>query len=84
MVETRRRKFRRRRRDVGELCILHERVPLHEVLSEGFDQDVVGAELAESLVVLLVNEIRALVARQIDLLDRVRNEASLQRESALD
>ena len=84
MIHARRRESRRIGGDVCELRILHERVPLHEVLSERFDQDVVGAELAESLVVLLVNEIRALVARQIDLLDRVRNEASLQRESALD
>ena len=49
VVETRRRKFRRRRRDVGELRILDERVPLHEVASERLDQDVVGPQRAESL-----------------------------------
>ena len=49
MVETFRRKFRRIRGDVGELRILHEREPLHEVLAERLDQDVVGAERRESL-----------------------------------
>ena len=49
VVETRRRKSRRIRGDVCELCILHERVPLHEVLAERLDQDVVGAERRESL-----------------------------------
>ena len=49
VVETCRRKFRRRCGDVGELRILDERVPLQEVLAERLDQDIVGAERRESL-----------------------------------
>ena len=49
MIHARRSESRRIRGDVGELRILYERVPLHEVLAERFDQDVVGAQRAESL-----------------------------------
>ena len=43
VVETRRRESRRIRGDVRQLSSLYEVIPLHEVLAEHFDQDVVGA-----------------------------------------
>ena len=49
MVETRRRESRRIRGDVRQLSSLYEVVPLHEVLAERLDQDLVGAERRESL-----------------------------------
>ena len=49
VIHAGRRESRRIRDDVRELRILHERVPLHEVLAERLDQDVVGAERRESL-----------------------------------
>ena len=49
MIHARRRESRRIHGDVCELGIFDERVPLHEVLAERLDQDVVGAERRESL-----------------------------------
>ena len=49
VVETRRRESRRIRGDVRQLSSLYEVIPLHEVLAERLDQDVVGAERRESL-----------------------------------
>ena len=43
VIHARCRESRRIRGDVCELSSLYEVVPLHEVLAEHFDQDVVGA-----------------------------------------
>ena len=49
MIHARRRESRRVRGDVRQLSSLYEVVPLHEVLAERSDQDLVGAQRAESL-----------------------------------